>query len=438
MELKAGYKPTEVGVLPEDWDVVRLGDLKPFVTSGSRGWASFYSEYGPLFVRITNLSRDSIYLDLTDSRHVQLPPGLSEGVRTQLREGDILISITADIGIVGYVDARVPLPAFINQHIALVRVDSAKCSGKFISYFLASENTQKLFRGSTDTGAKAGMSLGTVQKMQTALPGFLEQRAIATALSDMDALLDGLDRLIAKKRDLKQAVMQQLLTGRTRLPGFHEPWSARQLGEVGRCLRGVSYRGESDLSPYDTAHTKRLLRANNVQESAVVLSDVQFVNADRVSQPQILKPNDILICMANGSKALVGKAGLFVVDDGYEYTFGAFMGCFRTEPLRAHPAFVFALLQTDVYLNYINNLLAGSTINNLRPSSIESLVFPFPQLAEQTAISTALSDMDAELAALEARRDKTRALKQGMMQELLTGRTRLVKPEPVEPEPAYA
>lgn len=426
MALKPGYKQTEVGVIPEEWGVVQLVELKPFITSGSRGWASFYSESGSLFVRITNLSRESIYLDLDDSKFVRLPPEASEGVRTQLVEHDVLISITADIGMIGYVDDHVPMPAYINQHIALVRFDSSKTCGKFVSYFLASERPQKLFRASTDTGAKAGMSLGTVQKILTAHPSLPEQRAIATALSDVDALLGALVRLIAKKRDLKQAAMQQLLTGKTRLPGFHGEWVVKGLAHAGSCLRGVSYRGDSDLSAHDTAHTKRLLRSNNVQDALVVTSEVQFVNAARVSSSQVLKNGDILICMANGSKALVGKAGLFSINDGYDYTFGAFMGCFRTDATTADPAFVFSLMQTGRYRDYINNLLAGSSINNLRPSSIESLEFSFPPISEQTAIASLLADMDAELAALEQRLAKTRALKQGMMQELLTGRTRLL------------
>lgn len=258
------------------------------------------------------------------------------------------------------------------------------------------------------------------------IPPLPEQRVITKALSDVDSLLRALKQLVAKKRDLKQATMQQLLTGQTRLPGFHGEWVVKRLVHVGRCLRGVSYRGDSDLSPHDTAYTKRLLRSNNVQDALVVASEVQFVNTARVSSSQVLKNGDILICMANGSKALVGKAGLYSINDGYDYTFGAFMGCFRTDATIAHPAFVFSLMQTGRYRDYINNLLAGSSINNLRPSSIESLEFSFPPISEQTAIASLLVDMDAELAALEQRLGKTRTLKQGMMQELLTGRTRLL------------
>lgn len=130
--------------------------------------------------------------------------------------------------------------------------------------------------------------------------------------------------------------------------------------------------------------------------------------------------------MANGSKELVGKAGRFNLDDGHQYTFGAFMGCFRSSANDADSTFVFYLFQTGRYRDFVNDLLAGSSINNLKPSSIESLEFTFPSLPEQAAIAAVLSDMDADLAALEARRAKTCALKQGMMQELLTGQIRLI------------
>jgi type I restriction enzyme S subunit len=213
-----GYKQTEVGVIPEDWEVKQIGELKPFVTSGSRGWAAFYSDRGAPFIRITNLSRDSIYLDLEDLRLVNLPNDSSEGARTQLRDRDVLISITADIGIIGYVSESVPKPAYINQHIALVRFDSSNTNPVFVSYFLASEKSQKLFRTLTDSGAKAGMSLIMVQKIHLALPPTkAEQDAIAEVLNAIDAEVALLEAQLAKYRQLKQGLMQKLLTGRIRL-----------------------------------------------------------------------------------------------------------------------------------------------------------------------------------------------------------------------------
>ncbi len=232
MELRAGYKRTEVGVIPEDWAVGPISDLNPVVTSGSRGWAEFYSDMGSAFLRITNLRRSSIYIDLADLKLVKLPPENNEGTRTQLQDGDLLVSITADIGIIGYINESVPKPAYINQHIALVRLDAAKVDTKFLSYFLAGEQSQRLFRAGTDSGAKAGMNLSGVRSIKMAAPPLPEQRAIATALSDVDALLAKIDQLIAKKRDLKQAAMQQLLTGQTRLPGFSGEWEVKRLGEL--------------------------------------------------------------------------------------------------------------------------------------------------------------------------------------------------------------
>jgi type I restriction enzyme S subunit len=193
-----------------EWDVTTIGDLKPFVTSGSRGWAQFYAEKGELFVRITNLWRDSIYLDLTDCKFVQLPPGANEGVRTQLKEHDVLISITADIGIVGYVDNSVPSPAYINQHIALVRFEEGQLCGKYVAYFLASEESQRLFSASTDTGTKAGMSLIGIQKIGLKLPSLPEQRRIAECLSSLDALITAETQKHEALKTHKKGLMQQL------------------------------------------------------------------------------------------------------------------------------------------------------------------------------------------------------------------------------------
>ncbi len=159
-------------------------------------------------------------------------------MRTQLQDGDILISITADIGIIGYVNALLSKPAYINQHIALVRFDSSKSNSLFLSYFLACENSQKLFRGSTDLGAKAGMSLEKIRSIKLALPPLSEQKAIALFLSDTDALIAACDRPITKKRNIKQGAMQQLLTGKMRLPNFSGEWEVKKLGEVSPLQRG--------------------------------------------------------------------------------------------------------------------------------------------------------------------------------------------------------
>jgi type I restriction enzyme S subunit len=400
MKLMPGYKKSEAGVIPADWRDLPFAEVLQKLNAKK------------------NQIQTSEYLDSG------MYPVVDQGqnlVTAYSNEDDKILSPPAG-GVIVFGDHTcivkfIPFAFIVGADGTQILRTKAGQVAQFHSYAL-------MYRGVEATGYNRHFKFLKERFFQS--PPLEEQRAIAEALGDMDALLGALDRLIAKKRDIKQAAMQQLLTGQTRLPGFSGEWEIKRLGDVGKCLRGVSYKGDNDLWNHDTPRTKRLLRSNNVQDAIIIFDDVQFVNDARVSTHQILQEDDILICMANGSKSLVGKAGRFKVTDSYEYTFGAFMGCFRTNQTAAIPAFIFYLFLTDKYRDYVNNLLAGSSINNLRPSNIESLEFLTPTHAEQTAIATVLSDMDAELEALEQRRAKTAALKQGMMQELLTGRTRLV------------
>lgn len=193
-----------------DWEEKRIGDLEPFVTSGSRGWAAFYAPQGSLFVRITNLARDSINLDLADPKYVELPVDTEEGSRTVLKVDDVLVSITADIGIIGYVDADTPSPAYINQHIALVRFDAPKVRGKFMAYFLASEAAQRQFRSATDNGAKAGMNLMGVRAINLLLPSPSEQQRISDCLTSLDTCVVKQTQKLDALKTHKQGLLQQL------------------------------------------------------------------------------------------------------------------------------------------------------------------------------------------------------------------------------------
>jgi type I restriction enzyme, S subunit len=422
MEVNPGYKQTEVGVIPEEWEVKPLKRLSPSQSVGLViNPSTYFDKAGtvPLLVG-SNVSENVI--DSTTSNRITMESN-EKLPASRLAAGDLVMVRVGEPGVTAVVPPE--LDGCNCASMMIVRQHQSFDSHWLCCMMNSRHGRQQVEHVQYGTAQKQ-FNIGDAVDFQYPVPPLPEQRAIAEALSDVDGLLGGLDRLIAKKRDLKQAAMQQLLTGQTRLPGFHGEWEVKRLGDFGRCLRGVSYKGDSDLSTHDTPSTKRLLRSNNVQDAVVVTDEVQFVNATRVSSHQILQQDDILICMANGSKALVGKAGIFMLSDGHEYTFGAFMGCFRTNSAEANSAFIFYLFLTARYRDYINNLLAGSSINNLRPSSIESLEFSTPPHPEQTAIASVLTEMDGELAALEQRREKTRALKQAMMQELLTGRTRLV------------
>ncbi len=409
-------------MIPEDWEVKPLGELASLIEYGSSA-KSVQAGLVPV-LRMGNLQDGKI-----DWSNLVYTSDSNEIDKYLLCNNDILFNRTNTIDLVGKAAIyRSEFPAIFAGYLIRVQVNQEKYSADYINYIL---NTSLARIFSLKVLSQAiGQANINGEKLKTypipIPPTLSEQSRIVEALRDIDTLIESIDQLIAKKRNIKQAAMRQLLTGKKRLPGFHEKWELKELGHAGHCLRGVSYHGDSDLSANDTAYTKRLLRSNNIQDAVVVNAEVQYVNAEQVSPTQILKQNDILICMANGSKALVGKAGRFGIVDGYDYTFGAFMGCFRIDTSIANPIFVFYLFQTKQYRDYINNILTGSSINNLRPSSIESLEFLIPSLPEQTAIATLLSELDEELEILQARRDKTKHLKQAMMQELLTGRIRLI------------
>ena len=238
-------------------------------------------------------------------------------------------------------------------------------------------------------------------------------------LSGVDALLDELDRLIAKKRDLKQAAMQQLLTGQTRLPGFHGKWQVKP-------LRDVVNTDPEQLGP----HTHKDFAFNYIAiedvERGVLRSHSEQVFAEAPSRARRkLKANDILVSTVrpNLQSHLLFKGcnGDWVCSTGFCVV--------RCREAMAYPPFVFSQMFAEGITRQIDSLLAGSNYPAISSGNVASLTILFPCFDEQIAIAAVLSDMDAEIAALEARRNKTRHLKQAMMQELLTGKTRLVPPE---------
>ena len=312
--LPKGYKQTEVGVIPEDWESGNLG-LFWTVTDCKHITAKFVSNGYPLASIREVQSR---VVDLTNAKQTTeyYYSQLIEGGRKPI-PGDLIMSRNATVGEIAQVVESHP-PFSMGQDVCLLRKKRESHSSSYLqSVFKSPIITDQLMNLMVGSTFKR-VNIEQIRNFKVPMPGSIEQRAIAVVLSDVDALLAKLDQLITKKRDLKQAAMQQLLTGQIRLPGFSEVWKIKCLGDVGNCLRGVTYRGDSDLSQYDTPHTKRLLRSNNVQNASVVTLDIQFVNDARVSENQLLRNEDILICMANGSKALVGKSGFFQVNDGYD------------------------------------------------------------------------------------------------------------------------
>ncbi|WP_244120018.1 hypothetical protein [Burkholderia gladioli] len=236
-----------------------------------------------------------------------------------------------------------------------------------------------------------------------------------------------MDALIAKKRDIKQAAMQQLLTGKTRLPGFKEEWVVTRLGDHATLIRnGVYSRAELSIDGrvkylhYGDIHTCGAVYLNPSE------AIMPFLDADKAVRLGRLVSGDLVFVDATEDLAGVGKSVEVVGAEGTELVAGLHTIAVRFDKRILADGFKAYLQFIPAFGAHLRSLAAGTKVLSTNRSHIASAEIALPSIAEQAAIAEVLSDMDAELAALKARRDKTRLLKQGMMQELLTGKTRLV------------
>ena len=276
----------------------------------------------------------------------------------------------------------------------------------------------------TGTTSVAAIYTRDLLKFPFIVPPLAEQRAIAGALSDVDALLGALDQLIAKKRDLKQAAMQQLLTGTKRLPDFQGKWKPLNMSENSTLKARIGWQGLTTAEYLKTGEYY-LVTGTDFANGRVEWSSCCFVASERYVQDRNiqLRPKDIVLT----KDGTIGKVG-FIDDLPGPATLNSGVFVIRPKENAYDPHFFYFVLTSRIFDDFLNKLQAGSTISHLYQKDFVTFSFLAPAtLAEQTAIAEVLTGMDAELAALEQRRAKTRALKQGMMQELLTGRTRLVE-----------
>jgi type I restriction enzyme S subunit len=206
-----------LGEIPEQWEVLQVRRVISFVTSGSRGWASYYSDSGLIFLQSGNLGR-SMSLDLSYVQHVRPPDG-AEGERTRIRRNDILICVTGALtGNVVIVDQDLPAPSFVNQHVALVRPKSAMVEPRFLAYVLHSEVGRTQFKATEYGGTKQGLGLGDVKSVFVPMPRLPEQRAICARL-DLECALfkeasSRLEHEIALLREYRTRLVADVVTGK--------------------------------------------------------------------------------------------------------------------------------------------------------------------------------------------------------------------------------
>jgi type I restriction enzyme, S subunit len=426
MEVRPGYKQTEVGLIPQEWDAGGLGRFWS-VTDCKHVTAAFASSGFPIASIKEVQSR---FVDLTTAK--QTTRGfynlLTEGGRKP-HPGDLIVSRNATVGEIAQVMESHP-PFAMGQDVCLLRKKFSDHSTEYLQAIFQSpivlNQLSNLMVGSTFKR----VNVEQIRNFAVPMPSPREQRAIAAALSDTDALLEELTRLIAKKRDLKQAAMQQLLSGQTRLPGFRGQWEVKTLGDLFSFAGGHS-ASRDQLS--DEGHC--YLHYGDIHGAVKTCVDTRVDYQDipkldiplkRVAPGSLLKDGDVVFVDASEDDEGTSRHVVIVNKSSVPFISGlhTIVGKSKTNEL-AHEYRRYCF-QTAAIRQQFLFYAVGTKVSGISKRNIPKLTLPVPSIPEQTAIAAVLSDMDAELSALEARRDKTRALKQAMMQELLTGRTRLV------------
>ncbi|MBF0136785.1 MAG: restriction endonuclease subunit S [Magnetococcus sp. DMHC-1] len=414
--VRPGYKQTEVGVIPEDWDAKKLGELASFRT-GPFGSALHKSDYTNDGVPIVNP------MHIVDS---QILPTrtmtITESAATKLNEfrlnpGDVVIGRRGGMGRCAVVQHT--HNGWLCGTGSMIVRPSAWVDAEFIQRVLSSPTIIFAIENTSVGSTMINLNQSTLRELVVQAPPLPEQRAIATALSDVDALLTKLEKLIAKKRDLKQAAMQQLLTGQMRLPGFGGEWEVKRLGDVGCFLKGSGIRKDESLSGdlpcvrYGEIYTKH---------SEYIKTFYSWISPQAAVTARQIKQGDLLFSGSGETKEEIGKCVAFVNDT--EAYAGSDIVILRPE--HSSPIFFGYYLNTAPINRQKASRGQGDAVVHISAMALADIEIKLPKFEEQTAIATVLFDMDAEITALESRRDKTRALKQGMMQELLTGRIRLI------------
>lgn len=417
VEMKSGYKMTEVGVIPEDWEVKNVSES--CLIKARIGWQglkkSEYMSSGD-YLLITGTDFDNGQVNWKSCAYVS-KARYEQDSNIKIRPQDILISKDGTIGKVAYL-GMIPKAGTLNSGIFVIRANDRKIDQVFLSKIFMSfyfeEFLNRLVAGSTINH----LYQKDFVKFCFPLPNSEEQTAIAAALSDVDSLISALTKKIEKKKAIKQGLMQQLLTGKKRLPGFNDKWKSMLLGDIAEVKDGTHQTPQ-----YVKSGGKPFYSVENVTAD-------DFKNVKHIS----LEEHKALT-----SNYRIEKRDVLMTRIGS-------IGCCKYVDWDVDASFYVSLALLKINEKYDSKFI--SYLSNIKSFKEEvmlnSLVFAIPQKinlgnislikvyiptskAEQTAIANILSDCDSEIAALEEKRDKYKEIKQGMMQQLLTGKIRLIK-----------
>ena len=406
VDVPGGRKVTESEVIPESWDIARI-DAHATITTGSQNTQDKQDDgQYPFFVRSQEVERINSYS----------------------YDGEAVLTAGDGVGtgkVFHYISGRFD----VHQRVYRITDFSAQLNGRYFFYVFSSRFYDRIM-AMTAKSSVDSVRMETIAGMQIPLPSRDEQHSIAEALSDVDGLLSALDALIAKKRAIKQAAMQQLLTGKTRLPGFSGKWVTKRLGNHVRFLR----HGTNSRSELTSGGALKYLHYGDIHKTPSVCLDpcatsMPALTPERAGSLDRLEDGDLIMVDASEDVDGVGKSVEIKALRSHQVVSGLHTIAARYDKSVLADGFKAYLQFCPPFRNHLRRLAAGTKVYATNRAHIANAEMQLPGPDEQRAIAAVLFDIDAEIAALENRRDKTRAIKHGMMQSLLTGRVRLVKPE---------
>ena len=405
--IETKFKQTEIGLIPEEWKVFSVG--KDCIVKARIGWqgltTSEYLETGE-YALITSTDIIDGSIDWKTCHFVS-KFRYEPDVKIQVQEDDILISKDGTIGKVGIVRNQ-PFPATLNSGVFVIRAKNDKNQKGFSLAFVSDyfrEFINRLTAGSTIVH----LYQKDIVHFKFPLPiDIYEQQRIATALSDIDALISALNKKIEKKKLIKQGAMQQLLTGKKHLPGFSEPWVEKRLGDGLKFKTGFPFNS----TYFNQSMGIRLVRNRDLKSDDQITYFNGFVDQDFV-----LFNGDLLIGMDGDFMPCIWNKGIALLNQR--------VGKIELTSKKWCLNYLYYALQNP--LKEKQEGTGATTVKHLSHSDIERMELKMASsLSEQTAIAEILSDMDKEIAELETKRTKYDRIKQGMMQQLLTGKIRLI------------
>jgi type I restriction enzyme S subunit len=418
---------TDIGIIPQSWEVQAIGDIAS-VKGGKRlplGKSLVSRTTLHPYIRVTDMQDGGVSTE--DIKYV--PDDVFPAIKNyRIYVSDIFISVAGTLGIVGTIPLELDGSNLTEN---ADKITDISCDRDYLLHNLQSSRIQEIIESEKTVGAQPKLALTRIERFLVGVPPTIaEQRSIAEALNDAAELIANLARLVAKMRCLRQAVAQELLSGKRHLPGFTEKWQVKSLGELFSFSGGftasrdqLSSKGICYLHYGDIHNAKKTFIDVRSEYQDIPKLDIPLSNVPSAS---LLDDGDIVFVDASEDVEGASRHVVVVNPDGIPFISGLHTIVAKSRADELEHRYRRYCFQTSTIADQFKFFVVGTKVSGISKTNIAKITLPIPSISEQSAIADILSNMDAEIAAIDAQLAKTRELKQGMMQALLTGKTRLL------------